>query len=62
MDFERAADVPVILVGDIDRGRVIAQIAGTTAVMDPSDAAMIAGFVINKSDAICAYSTMGTPL
>ncbi len=48
MGFARAADVPVILVGDIDRGGVIAQIVGTKAVIDPKDAAMIAGFVVNR--------------
>ncbi|MEL6792089.1 MAG: cobyric acid synthase [Pseudomonadota bacterium] len=48
MGFARAADVPVILAGDIDRGGVIAQIVGTQAVLDPADAAMIAGFVINR--------------
>lgn len=48
MGFARAADVPVILVGDIDRGGVIAAIAGTKAVIDPADAAMIHGFLINK--------------
>ena len=48
MGFACAANVPVILVGDIDRGGVIAQIVGTQAVFDPSDNAMIAGFIINK--------------
>ncbi len=48
MGFARAANVPVILVGDIDRGGVIAAIAGTKAVIDPADAAMIQGFLINK--------------
>lgn len=48
MGFARAADVPVILTGDIDRGGVIAQIVGTQAVLDPADNAMIAGFLINK--------------
>ena len=48
MGFARAADVPVVLVGDIDRGGVIAQIVGTQAVIDPADAAMVAGFAINK--------------
>jgi adenosylcobyric acid synthase len=33
MGFARAADVPVVLVGDIDRGGVIAQIVGTQAVL-----------------------------
>ncbi|QYK41021.1 MAG: cobyric acid synthase [Paracoccaceae bacterium] len=48
MGFARAADVPVILTGDIDRGGVIAQIVGTRAVLDPADAALVTGFVINK--------------
>jgi len=48
MGFARAADVPVLLVGDIDRGGVIAAIVGTRAVIDPADAAMIHGFLINK--------------
>ncbi|MDO8986322.1 cobyric acid synthase [Cypionkella sp.] len=48
MGFARAADCPVILTGDIDRGGVIAQIVGTQAVLDPADNAMIAGFLINK--------------
>jgi len=48
MGFARAAGVPVILVGDIDRGGVIASIVGTKAVIDPQDAAMIHGFIINK--------------
>ena len=48
MGFARAADVPVILAGDIDRGGVIAQIIGTRVVLDPDDAAMIEGFLVNK--------------
>jgi adenosylcobyric acid synthase len=48
MGFARAADVPVILIGDIDRGGVIAQIIGTQSVLEAGDAAMIAGFAINK--------------
>ncbi|SMO51729.1 cobyric acid synthase [Paracoccus laeviglucosivorans] len=48
MGFARAADVPVILVGDIDRGGVIAQLVGTQAVIDPDDAAMIRGFIVNR--------------
>ena len=48
MGFARAAGVPVVLVGDIDRGGVIASIVGTRAVLDPADAAAIAGFVVNK--------------
>jgi len=48
MGFARSAEVPVVLVGDIDRGGVIAQLVGTKAVLDPDDAAMIGGFIINK--------------
>jgi adenosylcobyric acid synthase len=48
MGFARNADVPVVLAGDIDRGGVIAQLVGIKAVIDPGDAAMISGFVINK--------------
>lgn len=48
MGFAQAARVPVVLAGDIDRGGVIAQIVGTQAVLDPADAALIRGFVINK--------------
>ncbi|MGY4374417.1 adenosylcobyric acid synthase [Bradyrhizobium sp. i1.3.6] len=49
MGFARKADVPVVLVGDIDRGGVIAQLVGIKTVIDPDDAAMIEGFfVINK--------------
>ncbi|SEQ68588.1 cobyric acid synthase [Sphingobium sp. YR768] len=48
MGFARAANVPVVLVGDIDRGGVIAAVVGTRAVIDPEDAAMIRGFLINK--------------
>ncbi|MEQ1615400.1 MAG: cobyric acid synthase [Hyphomicrobiaceae bacterium] len=48
MGFARAADVPVVLAGDIDRGGVIAQLVGTHAILDPADAAMIRGFIVNK--------------
>jgi len=48
MGFARRADVPVILVGDIERGGVIAQMVGIRNVIDPEDAAAVAGFIINK--------------
>jgi len=48
MGFAEAADVPVVLCGDIDRGGVIAQVVGTQAVMAPEDAARVRGFLINK--------------
>ncbi|MBS7545600.1 cobyric acid synthase [Ancylobacter oerskovii] len=48
MGFARAAGVPVILIGDIDRGGVIASLVGTRAVIAPEDAAMIKGFLVNR--------------
>ena len=48
MGFAQAAGVPVVLAGDIDRGGVIAQIAGTHALLDRGDAALVRGFLINK--------------
>ncbi len=48
MGFAAAAGVPVVLVGDIDRGGVIAQMVGTQAVLAAEDEALIKGFVINK--------------
>ena len=48
MGFARAAGVPVVLIGDIDRGGVIASLVGTKAVADPQDAALIEGFIVNK--------------
>ena len=48
MGFARAADVPVVLIGDIDRGGVIASLVGTKAVLAPEDAALVCGFIVNK--------------
>jgi adenosylcobyric acid synthase len=48
MGFARAAGVPVALVGDIDRGGVIAQLVGTMAVLEPDDRAAVAGFLVNR--------------
>lgn len=48
MGFARAAGVPVVLVGDIDRGHVIAALVGAHAVLDEADRAMVRGFLINK--------------
>lgn len=48
MGFARAANVPVCLIGDIEKGGVIASLVGTQAVLAPKDARMIKGFVINK--------------
>jgi adenosylcobyric acid synthase len=48
MGFACAADVPVVLIGDIDRGGVIASIVGTKAILAPDDAALVRGFIVNK--------------
>ncbi len=48
MGFAEAADVPVILAGDIDRGGVIASLVGTKHVLAAGDAARIEGFIVNK--------------
>lgn len=48
MGFADAADVPVVLVGDIDRGGVIAQMVGTHAVLPDPDRGRIEAFLINK--------------
>jgi adenosylcobyric acid synthase len=48
MGLARAAGLPVIVVGDIDRGGLLAHLFGTVAVLDPDDQALIAGFVVNK--------------
>ncbi len=48
MGFARAAAVPVVLIGDIDRGGVIASLVGTKAVLAPEDAALVCGFIVNK--------------
>jgi adenosylcobyric acid synthase len=48
MGFARAAGVPVVLIGDIERGGVVAGIVGTQAVLDADDAALVCGFIVNK--------------
>jgi adenosylcobyric acid synthase len=48
LGLARAADLPVLVVGDIDRGGVLAHLFGTLAVLDPADQAMIQAFAINK--------------
>ena len=48
MGFAVAAEVPVVMVGDIDRGGVIASLVGTDAVLDEGDRSLIKGFLINK--------------
>ncbi len=48
MGFARAAGVPVVVVGDIDRGGVIASLVGTHTVLPQADRAAIAGFIVNR--------------
>ncbi|MGE2718696.1 cobyric acid synthase [Mycolicibacterium celeriflavum] len=48
MGLARAAELPVVVVGDIDRGGLLAHLFGTVAVLDPEDQRLIAGFVVNK--------------
>jgi len=48
MGFAEAADVPVVLVGDIDRGGVIASLVGTHALLAPDERARLKGYIVNK--------------
>jgi adenosylcobyric acid synthase len=48
MGLARARDLPVIVVGDIDRGGVFAALYGTLALLEPEDQALVSGLVINK--------------
>src|ERR1700733_7096693 len=59
MGFAQAANAPVIIVGDIDRGGVIASLVGSKAVLAPDDAALIRGFIVNKFRGDAALFTAG---
>ena len=48
MGFAEAANIPVLLAGDIDRGGVIAQLVGTKSVLSTKDADRIKGFIVNR--------------
>ncbi len=48
MGFAEAADIPVALVGDIERGGVIAQLVGTCTLLAESERARLSGFIVNK--------------
>ena len=48
MGFAEAADVPVVIIGDIDRGGVIASLVGTHAVLPPAERGRIKGFIVNQ--------------
>ena len=62
MGFAAAADVPVVLIGDIDRGGVIAQLVGSRVVLDPEDAARFASWVVAglDSDALGRVDRLGS--
>jgi adenosylcobyric acid synthase len=59
MGFARAAQVPVVLIGDIDRGGVIANLVGTKSVLAAEDAALVRGFIVNKFRGDPALFTAG---
>lgn len=48
MGLARAANLPVVVVGDIDRGGLLAHLFGSVAVLEPDDQALVAGFIVNK--------------
>ncbi|MBW8752366.1 MAG: cobyric acid synthase, partial [Propionibacteriales bacterium] len=48
MGLARHAGLPVVVVGDIDRGGLFAALHGTVALLEPADQALVAGFVANK--------------
>jgi adenosylcobyric acid synthase len=48
MGFAAACGVPVVVIGDIDRGGVIAQLVGTNVVLSDADRAMVRGFIVNR--------------
>ncbi|HEX2704533.1 MAG TPA: cobyric acid synthase [Candidatus Lustribacter sp.] len=48
LGLAREMDLPMVVVGDIDRGGVLAAMYGTLAILDPADQAVIAGWVVNK--------------
>jgi len=48
MGFADAAGVPVVLIGDIERGGVIAQLVGTRVLLSASERALLAGYIVNK--------------
>ncbi len=48
MELARRAGIPVVVVGDIDRGGVLASFYGTLALLAPADQALVSGFIVNK--------------
>jgi adenosylcobyric acid synthase len=62
MGFAEAADLPVVLIGDIDRGGVIASIVGTKMLLQPAEAMRLKGFLINKFRGDIALFTDGVKI
>lgn len=48
MGFAESADVPVVLIGDIERGGVIAQLVGTRELLSTKERTLLAGYIVNK--------------
>src|SRR5205085_4730423 len=48
LGLARAADLPVLVVGDIDRGGVFAALYGTLGLLEPDDQRLVGGFLINR--------------
>ena len=48
MGFAEAADIPVVLIGDIERGGVIASLVGTHALLTPGEQVRLSGYIINR--------------
>ena len=59
MGFAEAASVPVVLIGDIDRGGVIAQLVGTWTLLSASERSLVRGFVVNKFRGDLSLFTQG---
>ena len=59
MGFAEAADVPVIIIADIDRGGVFAHLYGTLALLSESEQARVKGFLLTVSEAILLFYSQG---